>query len=875
MHGSKDGLIEHRHSMSICESSHSDHSSDTSGVNGSATNSSSKMSLSPELRCLEELSKNDISRTAAHLSCPDLENMIARAGIPNRAIEILERKGGRKSAPQSLHTSFSTPDSSQTESEDISPLLHRRRRLHSRDGALPKFSIVAEDPSKLSLEIRSAGANPPKPFHELAGPRSLPVTPKVSVQPNTPSPLVTSSMPADASMQAKHAAAMGTSTPILRSMVKSSSATGLSLMIPTDDCLASQPIQSPGGSSTASSRDVSPCRDISPLINSLNPPIIVRRGPRGFGFTIRAIRVYFGDTDFYTVHHLVMEVDRGSPAFDAGLRPGDLVTHINGESVQGLFHTQVLAILMSGGEAVTLRATALETTSIKTGGRRRDPQAIKLARRSVISKPRSKTRRDDKIRRKSSLFSRLSRKKATAEMQQLSAGQNFPALRDNSGIRSLPTLLPQLPVLPADAFQSDSSSPGDSSAPCSPASSSCSPSARPSSLHGLKHKLHVKSKTLHSPSRRKSVGHIPLSPLARTPSPSPATCESPTRSPSPLACPPPLSVHHLGSSNTTQTYSPGSSLTPGSAKKSFSRPKSAEPGSPLLRRALSPDRLHPRSAEAKKAAAAPISPLCSPSCKVVVTTTPKLTISTQPSHTMLVHKPGEVSPLPSRAIHTSPLASAIESASSSTPEVMLRKHAKQSLSQPTIPEEGPEHAEEVEPVTTSLPVSFSLSAASVLRPKPELRVVKSLAQELTGAISKEVNSSLKKSSSFKEDRTSELVKQPMPSHPPPPPQPTLAETTKSPKSTRQESVERLFKAIRGSGRLDSKSKKRETSLSPCGGQPSSAAAPASEATGATASAASLSSASVTTASSAGSKVSKKDSSKKNAQEKRDIFKSLH
>jgi microtubule-associated serine/threonine kinase len=277
---------------------------------------------------------------------------------------------------------------------------------------------------------------------------------------------------------------------------------------------------------------VSPCRDISPLINTLNPPIIVRRGPRGFGFTIRAIRVYFGDTDFYTVHPLVMEVDRGSPAFDAGLRPGDLVTHINGESVQGLFHTQVLQILMSGGEAVTLRATALETTSIKTGGRRRDPQAIKLARRSAVTKPRSKNRRDDKIRRKSSLFSRLSRKKATAEMQQLSAGQNFQSLRESPGIRSLPALhpsVPTLPALPLDAFQSDSSSPGDSSAPCSPASSSCSPSARPSSLHGLKHKLHVKTKTLQSPNRRKSVGHIPLSPLARTPSPSPATCESPTR----------------------------------------------------------------------------------------------------------------------------------------------------------------------------------------------------------------------------------------------------------------------------------------------------------------------------------------------------------
>jgi hypothetical protein len=234
---------------------------------------------------------------------------------------------------------------------------------------------------------------------------------------------------------------------------------------------------------------------------------------------------------------------------------------------------------------------------------------------------------------------------------------------------------------------------------------------------------------------------------------------------------------------------------------------------------------------------------------------------------MTVHKPGEVSPLPSRALHTSPLASAVEVTPS--PEVVLRKHAKQSLSQPTIPEEGPEHAEEIEvadatPFASPLPMSatFALSA-SVLRPKPELRVVKSLAQELTGAIGKDVNSSLKKSASFKEEKPSEQpVKQPMPTHPPPP-QPPLTETTKSPKSTRQESVERLFKAIRGSGRLDSKSKKRETSLSPSGGQ--SAAAAAGEASASSSSAAGT----------GGGKASKKDSSKKNAQEKRDIFKSLH
>jgi len=179
-----------------------------------------------------------------------------------------------------------------------------------------------------------------------------------------------------------------------------------------------------------------------------------------------------------------------------------------------------------------------------------------------------------------------------------------------SGSQSLNSLSPVNPGIlrhstsTPDPNHSDSSSPASDSAPCSPVTVSAA-QTRPSSLHGLKHKhkLGVKTgKNLHSPSRRKSVGHIPLSPLARTPSPSPIPPISPTRSPSPLALP--LVGHYIpGASNTTQTYSPlghsAASLTPNSAaaKKSFNRPKSAEPGSPLLRRALSPDRLHPRSAD--------------------------------------------------------------------------------------------------------------------------------------------------------------------------------------------------------------------------------------------------------------------------------------
>ena len=91
--------------MSICDSSHSDQS-DTSGISSSGFGHtrtaslssgcgiSAKVSLSPELRRTKEpnnisvssdttssATTTEISRNAAnHMSCPDLETMVARAG---------------------------------------------------------------------------------------------------------------------------------------------------------------------------------------------------------------------------------------------------------------------------------------------------------------------------------------------------------------------------------------------------------------------------------------------------------------------------------------------------------------------------------------------------------------------------------------------------------------------------------------------------------------------------------------------------------------------------------------------------------------------------------------------------------------------------
>lgn len=98
--------------------------------------------------------------------------------------------------------------------------------------------------------------------------------------------------------------------------------------------------------------------------------------------------------------------------------------HVNGEPVQGLFHTQVLQLLLNNGnnEHVTLRTTPLEYTSIQTGGRRRDVHQSKLAKKSVSRQKRQ--RKDADKKRKTSLFRRISTKRA--EMQQHLSGLPSP-----------------------------------------------------------------------------------------------------------------------------------------------------------------------------------------------------------------------------------------------------------------------------------------------------------------------------------------------------------------------------------------------------------------------------------------------------------------
>lgn len=49
-------------------------------------------------------------------------------------------------------------------------------------------------------------------------------------------------------------------------------------------------------------------------------------------------------------------MEEGSPAHEAGLRAGDLITHVNGESVQGLVHTEMMELLLKVSHALCCNA---------------------------------------------------------------------------------------------------------------------------------------------------------------------------------------------------------------------------------------------------------------------------------------------------------------------------------------------------------------------------------------------------------------------------------------------------------------------------------------------------------------------------------------
>uniref|UniRef100_A0A8C9Y022 non-specific serine/threonine protein kinase n=1 Tax=Sander lucioperca TaxID=283035 RepID=A0A8C9Y022_SANLU len=373
---------------------------------------------------------------------------------------------------------------------------------------------------------------------------------------------------------------------------KSVSTGALSLMIP-GDIFGVSPLASPLSpyslSSDPSSRDSSPSRDSSLCTTNPRQPVIIHSSGKKFGFTLRAIRVYACDGDIYTVYHMVWNVEDGGPAHKAGLKAGDLITHVNGEPVHGLVHTEVVELLLKSGSKVAISTTPFENTSIKTGPARRNSYRSKMVR--CAKKP----KKEKTPERRRSLFRRFAMQPSpllhtsrsfSSLNHSLSSGESLPG----SPTHSLSPLSPtatfrHTPDFTQSGGNSSQSSSPSSSAPNSPAGSG---HIRPSTLHGLGPKL--PGQRLRQ-GRRKSASSIPLSPLARTPSPTPQPT-SPQRSPSPL-----LSGHPVAISKTNQAKI----HSPPTIVRHIVRPKSAEPPrSPLLKRVQSEEKLSPSYTGDKK-----------------------------------------------------------------------------------------------------------------------------------------------------------------------------------------------------------------------------------------------------------------------------------
>uniref|UniRef100_A0A8C4INZ1 non-specific serine/threonine protein kinase n=1 Tax=Dicentrarchus labrax TaxID=13489 RepID=A0A8C4INZ1_DICLA len=362
---------------------------------------------------------------------------------------------------------------------------------------------------------------------------------------------------------------------------KSASVSALSLIITTDDSpggLQPSPISPRSLSSNPSSRDSSPSRDLSLSPGSLRPPIVIHTSGKKYGFTLQAIRVYMGDSDVYTVHHMVSSVEEGSPAHQAGLCTGDLITHVNGESVQGLVHPEMIELLLKSGSKVALQTIALENTSIKVGPARKTKHKGKMARRSKKSK-----RRDNYDRRRS-ILKKLSKQSTVMHSSRSFSSGLHHSVSSSESLPGSPTHSlspgPSTPCRsPAPDHQAFDNNSPQSTSPCSSSPSSPAAHIRPSSLHGLGSKLSTQRYT--KVGRRKSTSNIPPSPLACNSSSSSTQPLSPQRSPSPLS----------GFAKTLHTYH-GKTLSPPTIVRHIVRPRSAEPPrSPLLKRVQSAEKL--------------------------------------------------------------------------------------------------------------------------------------------------------------------------------------------------------------------------------------------------------------------------------------------
>lgn len=79
----------------------------------------------------------------------------------------------------------------------------------------------------------------------------------------------------------------------------------------------------------------------------------MKKGPTGYGFNLHSEKTKPGQ--------FIRAVDEDSPAHRAGLKPQDKIVQVNGVSVVGLQHSEVVANIKSGGNQTSLLVVDAET----------------------------------------------------------------------------------------------------------------------------------------------------------------------------------------------------------------------------------------------------------------------------------------------------------------------------------------------------------------------------------------------------------------------------------------------------------------------------------------------------------------------------------
>ncbi|MCJ8738684.1 hypothetical protein PDJAM_G00038640 [Pangasius djambal] len=88
--------------------------------------------------------------------------------------------------------------------------------------------------------------------------------------------------------------------------------------------------------------------------NELRPRLcLMKKGATGYGFNLHSEKSKSGQ--------YIRAVDEDSPAEKSGLRPQDKVVQVNGISVQGLQHSEVVATIKAGGDELRLLVVDPET----------------------------------------------------------------------------------------------------------------------------------------------------------------------------------------------------------------------------------------------------------------------------------------------------------------------------------------------------------------------------------------------------------------------------------------------------------------------------------------------------------------------------------